>query len=582
MKVGMTPRDARTPPPDVKSSLRDALRLGGRPMAFVALFSLATNVLFLALPLYTFQVYGRVLSSQSGSTLLVLTLAALFVFAVSGVLDALRSQILIEYGGHFDEKVSGSLFETLFDPNLQRRPGGRAQALRDLDLLRQTLSGNVVPVLFDVPWIPVFLLALFMINPIIGSVATAGGLVLLALAFAQDRVTRGSSNSSNEAALQSYSFTDAAVRNVDVVQAMGMLPSIRALWGAYRTETLDRSSTASSRTAFFTSAIQFARLTVQILIIAVGAYLIIRQAIPAGALFANMILSARALAPIERIVGSYNTLASALQAYQRLKKLDGTPFTSSVATELPRPRGALQVDRVSFARPGSSAMLVANVSFELAPGQTLGVMGPSGAGKSTLTRLLTGVWKPLVGHVRLDGAEVSSWNRESFGRYVGYLPQDVELFSGTVRDNIARFRADSLDEDVVAAGQLAGAHDLILRLPKGYETEVGEGGVTLSAGQRQRVGLARALFGRPAFVVLDEPNAALDVEGEAALMGALAELKALGTTVVIVSHKPTAFRTADRILALRAGRPEMFGPAQEILARLLKPAPSERLEAASR
>jgi PrtD family type I secretion system ABC transporter len=289
-------------------------------------------------------------------------------------------------------------------------------------------------------------------------------------------------------------------------------------------------------------------------------------------LFANMILSARALAPIERAVGSWNALMAGQQAYDRLTRLLQGYEPPAPATQLPRPEGRLSVEGVAFAARGTGQFLLNGVTFQLDAGETLGIVGPSGAGKSTLTRLLVGVWRPYAGVVRLDGADVFQWDRRSFGRHVGYLPQDIELFSGTVRDNIARFRADIADEDVVKAAMLAGAHELILRLPKGYDSELGEGGAILSVGQRQRVGLARALLGDPAFIVLDEPNAALDAEGEAGLLRDLEAIKARGATVIIVSHRPNIFRTADKMLVLKGGRVEMFGPKEQILQRLVQPA----------
>jgi PrtD family type I secretion system ABC transporter len=319
---------------------------------------------------------------------------------------------------------------------------------------------------------------------------------------------------------------------------------------------------------------------IQILTIALSAYLIVNGKLHGGLLFANMILAARALAPIERVVGSWTVLVNAGQSYGRLKRILQDYEPPAPATTLPRPKGHLLVERLSFMAPNSDRLVLNNVHLEVRPGETLGVVGASGAGKSTLIRLLVGVWKPLGnGFVRLDGSDVYTWDRAVFGRYVGYLPQDVELFAGTVRDNIARFRADATDEQVIEAANAAGAHELIVRLPKGYDTEVGEGGAVLSGGQRQRIGLARALFAEPALVVLDEPNANLDVEGEEALMNALETLKARGASVVIASHKPTIFRTSDTMLVLKEGKVEAFGPRNEIIARLVRPAAQPQTEA---
>jgi ATP-binding cassette subfamily C exporter for protease/lipase len=317
----------------------------------------------------------------------------------------------------------------------------------------------------------------------------------------------------------------------------------------------------------------------QVLIVAIGAYLIIDHRVHSGMLFANMILASRALQPIEKIVGSWEPLNAMVRAHERLQQLLAKAEPPTVSTSLPRPEGKLSAEGVNFAPPGAQKLVLMNIAFSLEPGEVLGVIGPSGAGKSTLARLLVGIWRPLNGVVRLDGADVFSWDRADFGRHVGYLPQDTELFGGTVRDNIARFRADVTDEQVVEAARMAGVHELILRMPKGYDTEVGEGGVVLSAGQRQRVGLARSMLGEPAFIVLDEPNANLDAEGEEALVRAIDAMKAKGATVVIISHKPGVFRAADKMLVLRDGRVELFGPRDQVMARLVKPAEVRAVEA---
>ena len=553
-----------------------ALRDGYKPAAVAFGFSLVSNILYLALPLYTYQVYGRVMTSQNQATLWTLTVVTVFVFAISGLIDDIRARVLINYGVALDQRTSGRVFTSLFDAAVRGEPGARAQALRDLDSFRQTLTGIAAAAFFDVPWIPVFLLVLFIIDPIIGVVTLSGAAVLLLLAVVQARAVQNSLKDANDAALRSYGFTDAALRNGEVVRAMGMLPTLGKAWARHRAVTIQRGAAAAEVSNMYTDLIKFVRMGMQVLIIAIGAHLILKGEIHMGMLFANMILASRALQPIEKIVGSWDPLNNMYRSYQRLNTLLANAEAPAAATSLPRPLGKLSVEGVNFAPPGVQRLVLGNVNFAIDPNEVLGVIGPSGAGKSTLARLLVGIWKPLNGVVRLDGADVFAWDRADFGRYVGYLPQDTELFAGTVRNNIARFRDDVTDEEVVAAAQLAGVHDLILRMPKGYDTDVGEGGVVLSAGQRQRVGLARCLLGNPAFVVLDEPNANLDAEGEDALMRAIDSMKANGATVVIISHKPGVFRSADKMLVLRDGRVELFGPRDQVMARLVKPAqPSE-------
>ncbi len=554
------------------SPLARAVRLGLAPMGFAALFSLVSNLLYLALPIYTNQIYSRVLSSQSGSTLVVLSLGCAFVFLVSAIIDQYRSQVLMGFGVVFDQQVASRTFAALFDAVVRRR-GTRAQALRDLDAVRQALGGNAIGILFDLPWIPIFLIVLFVIDPAIGVTTFIGGVVLVILAVMQDRATHATLKQANDAAIQSYSFTDAALRNGEVVRALGMLPVLGRQWAKLRYLSVSSGSLAAQAGGAYSGAIRFVRMLIQILIIALGAWLVVERKIPSGLLFANMILASRALAPLERVVSSWKVLFDAVQAYKRLDTmlLDYEP--PEPVTRLPVPTGLLTVENVNFAPAGAPTLVLTNLSFRIEPGEFVGVIGPSGAGKSTLARLMVGIWKPNSGTVRLDGADVYSWDREDFGRNVAYQPQDTELFSGTLRDNIARFLPDATDEQVVQAAQLANAHDLILRLPKGYDTELGEGGMVLSAGQRQRVGLARTMFGDPKVVILDEPNANLDAEGENALIRALGQIKERGATIVLISHKPTVFGQADKIMLLLGGQLAQYGPRDEVMAKLAGKAP---------
>ena len=572
--MALRPR-ARSDQP-VSSPLARAMRLGLAPVGFAALFSLVSNLLYLALPIYTNQIYSRVLASQSGSTLVLLTLGCAFVFLISSIIDHYRAQVLSVFGVVFDQQVASRTFAALFDAVVRRR-GTRAQALRDLDAVRGAIGGNAIGILFDLPWMPVFMLVLFVIDPIIGVTTLIGGVVLVILAFLQDRATHAALKEGNEAAIQSYSFSEAALRNGEVVRGLGMLPTIGRQWARLRFQSVSATSRAAEAGGFYASAIRFVRMVIQILIIAVGAWLVVERTIPSGLLFANMILASRALAPLERVVSSWKSLFDAVQAYKRLDKVLLEYEPPEPVTRLPTPNGRLTVEQVNFAPAGAPALVLINLNVAIEPGEFVGVIGPSGAGKSTLARLMAGIWKPNGGTVRLDGADVYTWDREDFGRNVAYQPQDTELFAGTVRDNIARFRADAADEDVIAAAQMASAHDLILRLPKGYDTDLGEGGAVLSAGQRQRVGLARTLFGDPKLVILDEPNANLDQEGEGALIRALGTLKEKGTTIVLISHKPAVFQQADKLMLLLNGQVAQFGPRDEVLARISgKPQPAQR------
>lgn len=559
--------------------LTRAIKEGYKPLAYAGGFSLVSNLLYLALPIFTFQIYGRVLSSYSVPTLLVLTFMVMLAFLISGLIDDFRAKVLINYGVIMDQRVSGRVFSALFDTVIRGNPAARSQALRDLDSFRQMLTGPAFGTMFDLPWMPVFMIVLLIIDPIIGLVTIGGAVLLFLITLFQDRATRPALKEANEAALRSYAFTDAALRNGEVVRAMGMVEPLGSRWATFRSVTMERSASASERASVISNISKFVRQAIQVLIIAIGAYLVVKGKIHSGLLFANMILAARALQPIERLVGSWDALTNGYRSYQRLNALFADYRPTKTSTTLPKPLGQLSVEGVNFAPQGATRFVLQGVNFKIEPGEMLGVIGPSGAGKSSLARLMVGIWQPNSGNVRLDGADVYSWDRSDFGRHVGYLPQDTELFSGSIRDNIARFRADVDDEQVVRAAQVAGVHQLILRLPSGYDTDLGESGHVLSAGQRQRVGLARALLGNPRLIVLDEPNAALDAEGEEALVKALDALKAGGSTIVIVSHKPSVFRSADKMLMLRDGRMEMFGPREQVMARVVQPAAPRAIEA---
>lgn len=551
-----------------QSLLELTLRLGRPAIVSAAIFSLGVNILFLALPLYTTQVYSRVLTSGSLQTLFVITIITIFAFIVSEILDFLQSRVLAGFGTMLDQRVSGHIFAALFDGIVRRDAQAGAQALRDLDSFRQTITGPSVAVLFDVPWTPVYIIILLIIDPIVGLVCIIGALILLGLAILQDRLARPLILEANKEAVKGYAFTEAGLRNAEVVRGMGMLGAIGEQWAKYRQKGMQHGTEASEIADRFGGAIKFFRNVIQVMVIGVGAVLILDNQISSGLLFANMILSSRALAPIDRIVSTWPTFVAAGNSFQRLNELLENYTPAQTATDLPRPAGRVTVEGLNYLLPDSGRLLLTNINFAVEPGEFLGVIGPSGAGKSTLARLLLGIHQPLNGAVRLDGSNVFGWSRNHFGRYIGYLPQDTELFAGTVRENIARFQTDVTDEEVIDAAKKANAHELIVRLPQGYDTELGAGGAVLSVGQRQRVGLARAMLRSPALVVLDEPNANLDGEGEQALLMALREMKKAKQTVVVVSHKPSMLQDADKLLLLRDGKIELFGPRQAVLDRI--------------
>ena len=559
--------------------LTRALKEGMSPLAFAGLFSFVSNLLYLALPLYTFQIYGRVLSSYSVPPLAVLTFGVLVVFFISSVIDELRTRVLINYGIMLDQRVSSHVFAALFDAERRGGTQARSQALRDLDSFRQILTGPVFAAVFDLPWMPLFIGILFVIDPLVGVLTLAGAAALFGLAMAQDKLSRPPLQQANEAALKGYAFTEAGLRNSEVVRAMGMLDALGARWSTFRAQSIERGAWASQRASVLSNATKFTRMAIQILVIGLGAYLVVTGQIHPALLFANMILASRALQPVERLVGAWDGIVNGGRAFDRLNLLFNSYSIPPPSTSLPRPLGQLSIEAVSFLPPGADRYVLQGLNFKIEPGEMLGIIGPSGAGKSTLARLMVGVWRPNAGHVRLDGADVYTWNRSEFGLHVGYLPQDTELFAGTIRDNIARFRAGVPDEAVVEAATMANVHQLILRLPKAYETELTDGGYVLSAGQRQRIGLARALLGDPRLLVLDEPNASLDAEGEEALMRVIDTMKSRGSTIVVVSHKPNVFRAADKMLVLRDGRMELFGPREAVMARFAQPSPVRPVEA---
>ncbi len=557
--------------------LKDALATSrGAFMATLA-FSLFINLLLFVVPLYMLQMYDRVLSSRSIPTLVLLTVIAVGLLAVMGLLEGVRSRLLVRTGVKLDSQVNSTVFDALFRGGIAGTQRN-AQPLRDLETVRDFLTGSGLIALCDAPWAPLFIAVCFLFHPLLGFVALAGAVVILALALVNEKATRAMLVEASRTKVGSTGFVDSSLRNADAVRAMGMAPAIYRRWAEGHGRVLALQAAASDRSGAIVAATKSLRMILQVAVLGVGAWLAVLQEITPGAMIAASIIMARALAPIEIAVGQWRGLVSARNAYGRLGALLGAMPAEAAHMRLPRPTGALQVERLVAAPPGVSKPVLKGVGFTLRAGESLGIVGPSAAGKSTLARVLVGVWPAEAGSVRLDGSEIGQWSPEELGPHVGYLPQEVDLFAGTVAENIARFQAVEA-EAVVAAACKAGVHEMIQRLPDGYDTEIGDGGRGLSGGQRQCVALARALFGDPALIVLDEPNANLDTTGEGALVAALEALKKEGRTVVLISHRPSVIAHVDKIMVLNAGTIERLGEREAVLATLTRPTPvGERAE----
>lgn len=568
----MAPANFRVSVPRKKTDeFRQSLQACQSYFVTAAIFSLAINLLYLAGPLYMLQVYDRVISSASEITLLMLTLALLLAFMALAGLDAVRARVLTRTSIRLDRKIAPRVMTAIIDHSA-KIGGARSQLLRDFDTFRQFVTGSGIHAIFDLPWSPIYIAVIFCLHPFLGAFALGSSIILVLMAFLNEWIVKPPLSESGEAANRNYSFTEMSLRNTEVVRAMGMTAGLLKRWSRDRDRMLERQVAASDRAAAMQSMIRFLRLSMQSLILGLGAYLVIERMTTAGAMFAASILLGRALQPIEQIVGSWRSLVSARGAFLRVRELLGANPPRQSGLTLPRPEGRLSVEALSFAAPGTSKPILRGVTFQIEPGEVLGIIGPSGAGKSTLARHIVGVQAPSAGAVRLDGSDVSSWIRSSLGEHVGYLPQDIELFADTVAANISRFN-DGADKDIILAARMADVHEMILRLVDGYDTQVGEGGAILSGGYRQRIGLARAVYGNPSLVVLDEPSSNLDAEGDAALADCITQLKKRGTTVVIISHRPATIGVVDKLLVLREGVAEMFGPRSEILARLTRPVP---------
>ncbi|MBA9070526.1 ATP-binding cassette subfamily C protein [Methylobacterium sp. RAS18] len=561
-----------------ESVLKDGLRAIRPVLVTVFVFAFFTNLLLFAGPLYMLQVYDRVLSSRNEATLLGITGIAAFALAVYAVLEMLRSRLLVRGGMIFDRNVAGPVFEIVHRAALLKPRAGHETVLRDVDVLREFLTGGAILALCDLPWASLFLMACFILHPWFGWMALLGGGTLLGLTLLTDLTTRRPLDVASQAAREAGEQARATMRGGEVLRAMGMLGALRSRWRRRHDEAIRLQARASDRAGLITAATKFTRMFLQTMVLGVGAYLAIHGEISAGSMIAASIIMGRTLAPIEAVVGHWKSFTAARRSYARLADIVGRIGLEPQRVMLPRPRGLIETENLVVAAPGSPTAILHDVSVRLEPGSVVGIIGPSAAGKSTLVRAITGVWPITSGAVRIDGADLRHWDPQALGRHLGYLPQDVELFDGTVAQNIARFDTQD-DAAIVAVAQRAGCHDLIQALPDGYNTRIGSGGHGLSGGQRQRIALARAMYGDPSLVVLDEPNASLDQAGEAALMRAVADLRERGTTVVIVTHKVSLLAGADQILMLEGGTLRASGPADQILTQVSGPRPVPALVA---
>ncbi len=547
--------------------LRNALKSCRAGFAGTLAFGFFINLLVFTAPLYMLQVYDRVLGSRSETTLFMLGVIVAALLVVMGYVDAMRGRLLARTGARLDAQLNAPVFRAILKRTLYGSASSQTQSLRDLDTLRDFFAGQAFVSLSDLPWVPVFIAAGFLFHPWIGLTFLAGALILLALALINELVTRRAFSEANRGAITANSLAEASVRNAEVIAAMGMHEALIGRWSQRHGKVLAKQALASERASGVLAATRFSRTLVQVAVLTVGAYLVIHQKTTPGIMIAASIIMARALAPVEQSVSHWRSLIGAQAAYKRLSELLGRYPEEAQKLSHPRPQGFVSVQNAYCTPAGSQRTSLRGVNFALEPGDVLGVVGASAAGKSSLARMLTGVWPTTAGEVRLDGVALGHWNRDELGRYIGYLPQDVELFEGTVVDNIARF-GDVDDQRILAAAHKAGVHDLILTLPEGYETNIGDGGKALSGGQRQRVALARALYGDPPLMVLDEPNANLDARGEQLLAEAIIRMRDAGQTVVIITHRPALLSAVNKLLLLRDGKVEAFGTREEVVKRL--------------
>jgi len=550
------------------SSLRRILwQVFRRRLGVIALFSAVINILMLAPSIYMLQVYDRVLASANEMTLLMLTGLVMGLFVFMATLEWLRSVLVIRLGTQMDLKLNKKIFRAVHQAQLNRRHQNTGQALSDLTQLRQFATGNALFAFFDAPWFPVYLAVLFLFHPALGWLALGGAVLLVLLAWGNHKLSQPGLDRAAALSLAANQQASSQLQNSEVISAMGMLPQLQNRWLAKHTQFLAWQNQASDRSAAISAGSKGVRLALQSLILGLGAWLVLQQEISAGMMIAGSILMGRVLAPIDLLIAVWKQFSGAQQAFQRLERLLHQYQPQSQKLNLPQPRGELLLQQAAVAVPGAQRAIVSQLNFALAAGESLGVLGSSGSGKSTLARLMCGAVNADAGVVRLDGADLRHWDKQQLGQAIGYLPQDVQLFAGSVADNIARFSPsyEQRDDDIIQAAQMAGVHQLILQLANGYDTLLGENGSGLSGGQRQRIGLARALFSQPKLIVLDEPNANLDQAGEMALQQTIQRIQQAGSTLVMITHKAELLNGVDKLLVLEQGNIRAFGTPEKVL-----------------
>jgi PrtD family type I secretion system ABC transporter len=543
---------------------RAALQLLTRPLLIAFGFSFFVNVLTLTLPIYMMVVYDKVLTSRSQETLIALSVMAVFALVCYGLLEAVRNRIAQGVDRWLDENLTGEILRLQLENAAAARkklPGG----LGDLRNLRQAFSGPPLFAVFDTMWAPFFLLVIFLIHPLLGVIASGGAVVLTLLAVVTELLVRAPQKIAGGFATQTGEISQLATRNAEAVEALGMTAAVLDQITKSAAEARAHQMMATRRSGDMANVTMVVRLFIQILLIACGLWLTLDHAMTAGAMIASSLIMGRALQPFIQMMRTWQTIVTARTAFHQLDTFLSSPRVPRSEMAFPPPKGHVTVENVSYVPPGGEKPILTGINMRLLSGEALGIVGPSAAGKSTLARLLVGVWLPTAGKVRLDGIDITTWSRADLGPHIGYVPQDVELLAGTVRDNIAR-HGQASDEQIIAAAQAANAHELIIRLPKGYDTDIGDGGSLLSGGQKQRIALARAMFDDPKYIILDEPNSNLDNEGEAAILTALAAAKARGATIVIIAHRPSLFSFVDKLLVMRDGRIEKFGERQAVMA----------------